>query len=276
MKASLTVLAVVTACVLASAETSAQWPKYPDQNVPRTPDGKINMAAAAPRMPDGKPDLSGTWENIGRGPGQQPKQELSLDEKPHATFANVGAGFKDGLPFQPWARDLRAERMARNSADNPDVWCLPMGNMQFNVHPFPRKLVQTPGLLIIMYETHQGLRQVFLDGRTIPDDPNPTFFGYSVGHWDGDTLVVETSGFKDGQWLDIQGSPLTDVGRTIERFTRTSTGQLEIEVTFEDKKAYTRPFTVRLTQRLMPDDEIFEMVCLENNQSIKHLLPDKK
>ena len=276
MKASFTVLAVVTACVLASTETSAQWPKYPDQNVPRTPDGKINMDAPAPRMPDGKPDLSGTWENTGRGPGQQPKQALSLDEKPHATFANVGAGFKDGLPFQPWARDLRAERMARNSADNPDVWCLPMGNMQFNVHPFPRKLVHTPGLLIIMYETHQGLRQVFLDGRTIPNDPNPTFFGYSVGHWEGETLVVETSGFKDGEWLDIQGSPLTDVGRTVERFSRPNTGQLEIEITFEDKKAYTRPFTVRLTQRLMPDDEIFEMVCMENNQSIKHLVPDKK
>jgi hypothetical protein len=277
MRAVCQLVVVSAICAVWAPGLSAQWPKYPDQNVPRKADGTVDMDAPTPRMPDGKPDLSGTWENTGRGPGQQPKQALGLDEKPHATFANVGAGFKDGLPFQPWAKELRAERMARNSADNPDVWCLPMGNMQFNVHPFPRKMVQTPGLLIIMYETHQGLRQVFMDGRQIPpNDPNPTFFGYSVGRWEGDTLVVETSGFKDGQWLDIQGSPFTEMGRTIERFTRTNTGTLEIEVTFEDKKAYTRPFTVRLTQRLMPDDEIFEMVCLENNQSIKHLVPDKK
>jgi hypothetical protein len=275
MKAGFRILIVFAVCIAVAPDVSAQWPKYPDQNVPRKADGSIDMDAPTPRMPDGKPDLSGTWENVGRGPGRLPKQDLSLDEKPYATFNDVGAGFKDGLPFLPAAKALRDQRRARNSADNPDVWCLPMGNMQFNVHPFPRKMVQTPGLLIIMYESHQGLRQVFLDGRTIPpDDPNPTFFGYSVGRWEGETLVVETAGFRDGQWLDIIGSPLSDAGRTIERFTRTKTGQLEVEVTFEDKKSYTRPFTVRLTQRLMADDEIFEMVCLENNRSVEHLAPD--
>ena len=254
------------------APLAAQWPSHPAQNVPRLADGKVDMNGATPRLANGKPDLSGVWENVGRGRGE-PREALTWDEKPLATFADIGAGFKDGLPLQPWARELLNERKANNSKDNPDVWCLPLGNMQFNTHPFPRKLVHTPGLLIVLYETHQGIRQIFTDGRPLPsNDPNPTWYGYSVGRWDGDTLVVETTGFRDGGWLDIYGSPLTEQGRMIERFRRTSAGQLEMEVTIDDPKAYTRPFTVRLNQRLMPDAEIIEMVCQENNQSIHHLV----
>jgi hypothetical protein len=148
-----------------------------------------------------------------------------------------------------------------------------MGHMQFNIHPFPRKMIQTPNVLVILYETHMGLRQIFLDGRPAPDnDPQPWWYGYSRGWWERDTLVVETTHFRDGGWLDINGSPLTDAGRTIERFRRTSVGQLEIVVTIDDPKAYTRPFTVRLNQQLMPDAELIEMVCQENNRSIEHLV----
>jgi hypothetical protein len=259
---------------------AAQWPDYKDPRAPRTPDGKVDMTAPAPRTADGKPDLSGVWRNVGGGGGGGgggrgggPREQLGLDEKPYATFANIGAGFKDGLPLRPWAAELLKERRATNSKDNPDVWCLPLGNIQFNVHSFPRKIIQNPGVIVMLYETHMGVRQIFTDGRPLPNnDPQPWFFGYSVGRWEGDTLVVETIGFKDGGWLDINGSPLTDQGRTIERFRRTSYGTLEIEETIDDPKAYTRPFTVRLTQQLMPDTEIMEMVCLENNQSIQHLV----
>jgi hypothetical protein len=272
MKASIHSLAVLGALVALSASLSAQWPELKDPRAPRTPDGKVDLAAPAPRTPDGKPDLSGVYRNVGRPPGQA-REAVSLDEKPLATFANIGAGFKEGLPLRPWAKELLQQRMDNNSKDNPDVWCLPLGNQQFNVHTFPRKVIQNPGVVLILYETHMGIRQIFTDGRPLPNnDPQPWFFGYSVGRWEGDTLVVETTGFKDGGWLDINGSPLTDQGRTIERFRRTNYGTIEIEQTIDDPKAYTRPFTVRLNWQLMPDTEIMEMVCLENNQSIQHLV----
>jgi hypothetical protein len=162
--------------------------------------------------------------------------------------------------------------MAAHMKDNPEVWCLPIGTVLFNFHPFPRKMIQTPHVLVILYETHQGVRQIFLDGRPRPDnDPVPWWFGYSRGSWEGDTLVVETTNYRDGGWLDVNGSPFTDAGRTIERFRRVSYGQLDIEITIDDPKAYTKPFTLRLTQRLAPDTELMEMVCQENNRIIEHL-----
>jgi len=257
--------------VVVSATPSAQWPDHRDPRAPRMPDGTIDMNAPAPRTPDGKPDLSGVWRNVGRGPNE-PREALGFDEKPLATFRDIGAGFKDGLPLRPWAKELLQKRVADNSKDNPDVWCLPLGNQQFNVHTFPRKVIQTPGVVLILYETHQGIRQILMNRPLPTEDPQPRFYGYSVGRWEGDTLVVETSGFKDGIWIDINGSPLTEQGRTIERFRRPSHGTIEIEQTIDDPKAYTRPFTTRLTWRLMPDTEIIEMVCLENNQSIHHLV----
>jgi hypothetical protein len=250
----------------------AQWPDHRKANAPRTADGQVDLNAPAPRAADGRPDLSGTWKNAGRGRGQA-REQLTLDEKPHATFANIGAGFKDGLPLKPEAAAVLKERMANFSKDNPDVWCLPLGNQQFNVHPFPLKIIQNPDVTVILYETHMGYRQIFTDGRSLPaNDPQPWFYGYSVGRWEGDTLVVETIGFKDAGWLDINGSPLSEKGRTIERFRRTNYGTIEIEQTVDDPVNYTRPFTTRLTWRLMPDTEIMEMVCAENNQSIHHLV----
>ena len=272
MKLLARVLVVTAALAAVSASPSAQWPEPKDARAPRTPDGKVDPNAPAPRTADGKPDLSGVWRNAGRAPGE-PQEAVSLDEKPLATFRDIGVGFKDGLPLRPWAKELLQKRMAHNSKDNPDVWCLPLGNQQFNVHTFPRKIVQARDVVLILYETHMGLRQIHMDGRGLPtNDPQPWFFGYSVGRWDGDTLVVETTAFKDGGWLDINGSPLTEQGRTIERFRRTNFGTIEIEQTIDDPKAYTRPFTTRLTWRLMPDMDIIEMVCLENNQSINHLV----
>jgi hypothetical protein len=176
-----------------------------------------------------------------------------------------------GLPFQPWARDLKNKRTAENAKDNPDAHCLPLGNMQLHLHPEPRKIIQAPREIVILYEGNGGVRQIFTDGRSLPaNDPQPWWFGYSTGKWVGDSLVVETSGFRDGGWLDVNGSPLTDAGKMTERFRRVNYGTLEMELTVDDAKAYTRPWTVKMMQRLMPDDELIEFVCQENELSSAH------
>ncbi len=161
---------------------------------------------------------------------------------PEATFWNIEAGIKEGLPFQPWAAELRRQRMARDSADNPDAACLPLGHMQLHTHSQPRKIIQTPDLIVILYEANAGVRQIFMDGRPAPPkDAQPWWFGYSRGSWEGDTLVVESTNFRDLGWLDVNGAPLTSDGRLIERFRRPTAGRLEIDVTIDDPKAYTRP-----------------------------------
>jgi hypothetical protein len=175
--------------------------------------------------------------------------------------------------LQPWAAELLAKRKAENSKDNPDAHCLPLGLMQLHEHPQPRKIVQTPNLMVIMYEAQAGLRQIFMDARPpAPKDAQPWWYGYSVGHWDGDALVVETTGFRDDVWLDVNGSPLTNSGKMTERFSRPNFGSLEIDVTVEDPKVYTKPFTVRVNQRLMADTDLIEFICGENEKSDAHLV----
>jgi hypothetical protein len=270
---------------------SAQWADYPGKSVPRTPDGKPNLTGPTPRTPDGKPDLSGIWElrgngGAGRGPrrgAQQgaapatppapPPPEPPASGPPVATFRNIGSGLKDGLPLLPWAADLLKQRKAENSKDNPDAHCLPLGLMQLHLHPQPRKIIQTPNDVVILYEAQAGIRQIFTDGRSLPPaDVQPWWYGYSVGKWDGDTLVVETTGFRDDVWLDIDGSPLTNAGKMIERFRRPNYGTLEIDITIDDPKVYTKPFTVRVNQRIMPDTELIEFICGENDRSGPHLV----
>jgi hypothetical protein len=280
----------------------AQWPAYPTPNVPRNADGTVNTNAAAPRTADGKPDLSGLWEiylsSIAAAPpageaspsrSQQDAadsdpadNQLGLNVStpppdpnapPRATFFDIGASIEGGPPFQQWAKDLRAQRMADNQKDNPDANCLPMGFMQLHLHPQPRKIVQTPDLIVIMYEGNQGLRQIFMDGRDLPEiseDLQPWWYGYSVGHWEGDTLVVESDGFRADGWLDVFGSPLTEKGKLIERWRRPTYGHLEIDITVDDPKAYTKPFTVRVSQQLTVDQELIEFICNENEKSARH------
>jgi hypothetical protein len=146
-----------------------------------------------------------------------------------------------------------------------------MGFMQFHTHPQPRKIVQTPTLVLIVYEANYGLRQIFLDGRPLPtDDPQPWWYGYSVGRWEGDTLVVETSGLRDGGWLDVVGTPFTEAARVTERFRRPNFGSLEIQVTVDDQKAFTKPWAVTINQRIMLDTELIEFICHENNIDARH------
>jgi hypothetical protein len=263
----------------------AQWPSYRTAGVPRGPDGKPKLDAPAPRTADGKPDLSGIWEYRGRsgapagfggapsGRPPEPPPEPPSSGPPAATFFNIGAGFKEGLPLTPWAAGLLKQRMADNSKDNPDAHCLPLGLMQLHTHPQPRKIIQTPGVIVILYEAQAGVRQIFTDGRPLPgNDPQPWWYGYSAGKWDGDALVAETTGFRDDVWLDVNGSPLTNTGKLTERFRRVNYGSLEIEVTVEDPKVYTKPFTVKVNQRIMPDTELIEFICTENDRSGPHLV----
>jgi len=281
-------MAAIAALILMAAPALAQWPDYPSSKVPRDAAGKPRLDAPAPRTADGKPDLSGVWEFRGpvipradqRGgrtadgpPPPPPRGTTPAGGTALATFRNIGSGFQDGLPLRPAAAEMLKARKAENSKDNPDAHCLPLGLMQLHVHPQPRKIIQTPGMILILYEAQSGIRQIFTDGRTLPpDDVQPWWYGYSIGHWDGDTLVVETTGFRDDVWLDIEGSPLTNKGKMTERFRRLNYGSLQIDITIEDPSVYTAPFTVRVMQRIMPDTELIEFICQENDRSGPHLV----
>ena len=208
-----------------SLPAAAQWPTFEAKRAPRAADGTVDLAAPAPKAADGHPDLSGLWERVGPGGANPEFDALQSPDggPPAATFWNLGAGVRGGLPYTPLAALLRDERMADNQKNNPDALCLPMGLMQLHLHPQPRKIVQTPGLILIMYEGNEGLRQIFTDGRPLPtpgDELQPWWYGYSTGRWEGDTLVVETVGFRDDVWLDVLGSPLTSSGKMTERFRR--------------------------------------------------------
>ena len=280
--------ALLALLAVAAAPLSAQWPRHRSASAPRTADGAVDVRAPAPRTRAGTPDLSGIWENVGWRELQQQSGDVSGTGGSPGTrgllggstgvltggpglFFDIGAGVQGGLPLQPSAAALKQQRMAANSRDNPDAHCLPLGNMQLHTHPQPRKIVQTADVVVILYEGNAGVRQLFTDGRPLPaGEPQPWWFGYSTGRWMGDALVVETAGFRDGGWLDVNGSPLTDRARVTERFRRTSYGTMEVEVTVDDPGAYTRPWTVTIRQRLMPDDDLIEFVCLENERSTRH------
>jgi hypothetical protein len=268
--------ALALACAM-SASLAAQWPRYVRADVPRTASGEPDLNAPTPRLPNGKPDFSGVWESRAGASGRLGGPflpSLAADAPPVATFVDVGRNIKEGLPMTPWAAELKKQRMATFSRDNPDAHCLPLGFMQLHTHSQPRKVVQTKDDMVIMYEANYGLRQIFTDGRPLPnlDDANPQWDGYSAATWEGDTLVVASGGFRDDGWLDVNGSPFTSALRLTERFRRVNYGRMEIDLTINDSKAYTRPFTVRVNWRLIPGDELIEFICNENEKSSEHLV----
>ena len=248
----------------------AQWPEHRTEG-PRTGSGELDLKAPAPKAADGHPDLSGLWRPMrpnlgnlkGKGKGNDAPARAP-GEPPAAQFGNLGAGFEKGLPYTEWGRKTRDDRKANNSKDNPDANCRPLGLMQLHTHPFEKKIVQGPGTIVIMYNANNDVRQILTNGQPLPQvGPQlaPWWYGYSAGKWEGDTLAVTTVGFRDDVWLDVSGSPLTGTGKMVERFTRLNFGTLQIDVTIEDPKAYTEPFTVRVMQQFMPDTELFESVC---------------
>jgi hypothetical protein len=258
---------VIALCAI-PLSASAQWLKYPTAGVPRTLDGKPNLAAPAPRTPEGKPDLSGIWDIEHNRPCPAAG---CFDMEVGQEFVNIGWSLEGGLPYQPWAAELRKKRNDENGKDDPVTRCLPGGVVKSHTSALLRKIVQLPGLLIILRETEGAYRQIFTDGRPLPEINQPTFNGYSVGRWDGDTLVVQTIGFKDGIWLDRSGSPMTDAAKMTERFRRVSYGRLDIEITVDDPKAYTAPWAVTLHHSIVLDTELLDYICLENEKSLAHI-----
>jgi hypothetical protein len=282
---------VIAAVVALSTTLVAQWPSYPTPNVPRNADGTPNLTAPTPRTADGKVDFTGIWGGGGGGGGRgrggaggrggrggdappAPPPANQPVTPPLATFFDVGSNLEGrGAPMTEWAAALKKQRMADNMKDNPDAHCLPIGHMQLHLHPQPAKYLQTPSELVMIWEANYGLRHIYLDGRPSPDnDPQPWWYGYTIGRWEGDTLVATTTNIRDGMWLDVNGTPLTESGKIIERFRRPNFGNLEIDITFEDPKAFTKPFTVRVNRRIMVDTDLIEFICNENEQSSKRFL----
>lgn len=279
--------AVVTAAALIASAfvLLGQWPKYP-QGIPKGKDGKYDLKAASPKTAKGNPDFTGTWDfrgNVGGGAGKgkdgkaaPPAPPPDPSVPPLGAFFNIGAQIKDGLPFTPWAKQIRAERTADGNKDNPDAHCLPLGLTQLHMHPQPRKIIQTDREIVVLYEANANMREIFLDGRPpAPKDADPWWYGYSVGHFEGDTLVIETTGFRDDVWLDVEGSPLTNSGKMVERWRRPDFGTMTIDTTISDPKAYTAPFTVRFNHRLAVDEDLIEFVC-EERDAVHYVNKDGK
>ena len=256
--------------ILLAQPLTAQWVKYPTAGVPRTADGKPNLQAPAPRAPDGKPDLSGIWEPEKNRPCPP---EGCFDMQIPQEFLNIGYSLKDGLPYQPWAAALRKTRMEQNGKDDPVSRCLPPSLVQLHTSPLYKKIIQTPGVVLILNEFAVNFRQLFTDGRPPIVDPlQPSYTGFSTGRWEGDTLVIQTTGMKDEQWLDRNGSPVTDKAKITERFRRVNFGRLEVELTVDDPGAYTAPWTIKLNQNIVLDTDLVEYVCVENERDLHHLI----
>jgi len=244
----------------------AQW-QVPFANAPRTPDGKVNMSGPVPRV-NGKPDLSGIWqvEAEPRGPGL-----YGLGESPNSKyFRDILSDFKRGEePLTTFGAELLRQH-SQPGVVGPNLLCLPDGVPHADLLPEPFKIVQTPSELLFLYEVETIFRQVFTDGRKHPEEPSPTWLGYSVGAWDGDTLVVDTRGFNTLSWLDARGHGHSEEMRVEERFHRRDYGHMDVTVTVTDPKVFTQPVTIKFVEALLPDTDVFEHICSENERDVLH------
>jgi hypothetical protein len=260
---------------------SAQWLDVKTKHVPLTKDGKPNLTAPAPKLPGGKPNLSGVWNSV-KAPCEETftGKAFGCIDSPDgipigfidvtATSAEeVERGAKDGLPYQPAAAAFIKQR---TSGNDDTVHCLPMSPVRQWPSFHPQKIVQTDEALIILDEYMAQYRQIFLDGRALPKDPFPYFKGYSVGHWDGDTLAVDTVGLKEGLWLDGKGDTVSEEARLTERIRRQNYGNLEVQITVNDPKTYTRSWTVTRHMQIALDTELIPYVCNENEKSSQHMV----
>ena len=253
--------------IVSFSSLHAQWIEYPTPGIPRTADGKPKLDAPAPRAADGKPELSGMWKAANVLPCDG-INNICGDLNISRQFSNIAVDLKGGLPYQPWVVDKIKNR---GLTDDPYTNCTARGGPRMHLLPTMKKIVQTPGLILLLDEYNAGYRQIFTDRRPFPVDPTPTWNGYSVGHWEGDALVVESIGYPDGQWLDVRGSQLTESARVTERYRRPNLGKLEIEVTVNDPKAYTKPWTVTIHQVAVFDTEMIDLICTDNEKDVQHL-----
>src|SRR5438874_1081683 len=240
-------------CLLPTA-LHAQWLDWRTPGIPRTADGQPNLTAPAPKTPDGKQDFSGVWQ------AEVSPYRLDLIQD-----------LKDEAIFRPPAEAIFQERVANFHRDDPVTNCLPTGPSEMLGAIY--RIIQSPGLVVLLYESGTGrYRQIYMDGRKLPEDPNPTWLGYSIGHWEGDTLVVESTGFNDRTWLDRAGHPHSEKLRVTERFRRLDFGHMQYQITFDDPETLTRPLTLSLAVNYRPDTDMLENVCNENNRDKVHMV----
>ncbi len=246
---------ILSGAVLLSAVVplSAQWLHYPTPGIPRTPDGKPNLSAPAPKTPDGKPDLSGIW--------------AGTDDK---YFRDLGA---DGvqIPMLPWAEKLYKDRKENLQKGHPSERCLGHGVTDYDSQVSLRRVLQTPGIIAILFEGYNHYRQILLDGRPLPTPTQPSYMGYSVGKWEGDTLVVETNGLNNEGWLDMNGHPQTETTHITERFRRRDFGHIDLQLTVDDPAAYTKPWSANMHWGYRADEELIEAIC-ENEKDLQHMV----
>ena len=254
--------------VLFAALASAQWLHYATPGIPRTLEGKPNLSAPTPKTRDGRPDLSGIWL-----PQNDPGIKGTDGEPLPKLFLDVGSGAKQGeFMMLPAAEAIYEERVRTHQVTDPLTACKPLGGPRLDSLPSPIKIVQTPDLIVLLHEIENMFRQIHTDGRKLPGDPEPSALGYSVGHWERSTLVVETAGFRDHGWLDVFGHPFSDALHFTERIQRPDFGHLAIQITIDDPKTYKKPFTVTQNLNFLPDTDLLQYSCSENEQDAKHFV----
>jgi hypothetical protein len=255
----------------------AQWLDHRTPGIPRTADGKPNLSAPAPRTADGKPDLSGLWQTEAAPPDLLdriiPGETNGAGEEPLSQYyINIFFDYKpDEVPLKPDAAEQFRKRAPTFSKESPLPHCLPIGMPLVEMSPAPYKMLQTPGATMMLYERDTTYRQIFTDGRKLPDDPQPSWLGYSVGKWDGDSFVVDSAGFNNRGWLDARGHTHSEALHLTERFHRVDFGHMDLQLTIDDPQTYTKPFTIQVKQRLLPDTDLLESFCAENEKDSAHL-----
>jgi hypothetical protein len=260
-------LALLLAVLLtAPARVTAQWLNDPTPGIPRLASGAPDMAAPAPRTTDGRPDFSGMW--FANVPSRDfcREKDCIQEERMAREQINIGINLKGGLPYTEWSQEQMTIRRANGGREDPHTYCMPPNFPRAWTLPQHTRVVQTPSMMVLLHEFNGAYREIYLDGRPLPVNPNPTWNGYSTGRWEGDTLVIETNGIRDDMWLDIQGSPITESARVTERLRRVNFGLMQVEIAVNDPKAYTRPWSVTIEMAAIVDTQMLEEICMDNEK----------
>ena len=264
---------LLSLAVFLAASAAGQWLNLPTAGIPRTPDGKPDLAAPAPRTSAGKPDFSGMWiprEVLPCNASERGVQCVELPLTPQ--LINFASGMKEGLPYQPWAADLVKGRSKEVAFIDPHVHCMPPNFPRAWAFPETIKIFQMPTQLVVLHDFNASYRQIFMDGRKLPEDMLPNWNGYSVAHWEGDALVVDSAGYRDDSWLDTSGNFFSSEARLTERMRRPNFGNIDIDVTVNDPKVFTKAWTVPLHMRPLVDTEMIDFMCQDNNKDPWHFV----
>jgi hypothetical protein len=255
-------------CV-APLTTQAQWLDYRTPGVPRLKDGKPDLKARAPRTSDGKPDFSGMWFANVPSKDNCRTGDCIQEERMAGEQVNMGRKLPGGLPYTDWSIEQMKVRRLNGGREDPHTYCKPPNFPRAWTLPQYMKIVQTPKQMVVLHEFNAAYREIYMDGRPLPKDPNPTWNGYSIGHWEGDVLVIETNGIRDDMWLDIQGSPVTESAKVTEKLKRVNFGIMQVAITVDDPKAYTKPWTVTIEMAAQVDMPMIEEICMDNERDVE-------